>query len=91
MVTATTPAPAPVNASPPAPPAESGATCASKAYQVAVPVRHVLVRDPRGHVKHDDSALPLDAAGGSGTEQPVSCVSRGCNPPVPWFEVGRSH
>lgn len=30
------------------------------AEEVAVPVRHVLVRDPRRHVKHDDRALALD-------------------------------
>ena len=29
------------------------------ADQVAVPVGHVLVRHPRGHVEHDDGALAL--------------------------------
>lgn len=28
--------------------------------QVAVPVRNVLIRDPGGHVEHDDTALSLD-------------------------------
>ena len=71
---------APVAASVPSPPQKTqrDATGASEAYQVAVPVRHVLVRNTRGHVEHDDSALPLDAAGGVGRSQAGElCVSRG--------------
>lgn len=30
------------------------------AHQIAMPVRHVLVRDARRHVEHDDGALALD-------------------------------
>ena len=29
-------------------------------HEVTVPVRHILVRNAGGHVKHDDRALPLD-------------------------------
>ena len=30
------------------------------ALKITMPVGHVLVRDPRGHVEHDDTALALD-------------------------------
>jgi hypothetical protein len=30
------------------------------AFEIPMPVRHVLVRDPRGHVEHDDAALALN-------------------------------
>ena len=55
-----------------------------------MPVRHVLVRDARGHVEHDDRALPLDAAGGGGRSQAVSCVCVAATTLlVLWFEVAR--
>ena len=31
----------------------------ANSHQVSVPVRHVLVRHTRGHVKHDNRALAL--------------------------------
>lgn len=40
--------------------AEDDGDVLADSLEVAVPVGHVLVRDPRGHVEHDDSTLALD-------------------------------
>ena len=39
--------------------------------QVAVPVRHVLVRDATRNVEHDDRALTLDVVAVSQTAEPL--------------------
>ena len=52
-----------------------------------MPVRHVLVRDARGHVEHDDRALPLDAAGGGGRSQAGELCVAATTLLVAWFEV----
>jgi hypothetical protein len=42
--------------------AEDHGDVLAHAHEVAVPVGHVLVRDARGHVKHDDRAIAPDAS-----------------------------
>ena len=58
--------------------------------KVAVPVGDVLVGDARRDVKHDDGALPLDAAGRGGRSQAGElCVSLLLQPS--WVSGSRWH
>ena len=49
------------------------------AHQVAVPVGHVLVGDARGHIEHDDAALPVDVVA---VAQPAELLLSCCVPDV---------
>lgn len=49
------------------------------ALEIAMPVGHVLVRDSRGHVKHNDTTLALDVVSIS---QPAKLFLASCIPHV---------
>lgn len=58
------------------------------AIKIAMPIGYVLVRDPRGHVEHDDAALTLDVIT---ITEPTKLLLAGCVPNVEddVAEIGR--